>query len=308
MPYMNIFLTGATGNAGNAILNELLKQNHIITCLTRSNSEHNVALQRCKLITGDLSQIKRFAQELSESDLILHCASPRSLEKEIVFNEDILAMKNMLDAWRKGKFIYLSSQTVMGIPHKEFMTEQERYDPSNWYDLAKVFNENQLVLEELTYKRKCAITLRIPLLFSIGPKRYDRQLLPGIYRHCKNNGTFLFDSIEKAETCGSSILGDQDCGRFAVEAMRITESGVYHIASDFVTWKYLIEYICSKINRKPNIVTKRGLLLPLNSVRLPQSRSYLSIDKFTGSTGFIPSERSEDILDRCLFQYNKELL
>jgi nucleoside-diphosphate-sugar epimerase len=294
---MRIFLTGATGNVGNQTVKMLVNEGHDVVCLVRKN----IKIDSCKIVKGDLKKINRkIANEISDTDGIIHLASPRSFNREIVVLEDILGTASIIDNWEKGNFVYMSSQVVYGIPDG-ILTESSPIKPFCWYDIGKICNEYQLNVSGNNRSRKAAISLRMALLFGNGPRCKDRQFLYDVFRNCINNSTFIFRSEEGLETYGSSFLGERDCASFICKSLELEQSGGYNIASGFCTWKELIELICKKLNKKPNYKIKAECFAEKGECRMPQSISLMDISKFYKLTRFKPFQTLEELIE----QYNE---
>lgn len=288
-----IFLTGATGNAGRPVLAELLRRNFDVTALVRFGR----TVPHCRNIVGDLCDITRIAGDVAAADGVIHLASPRSNERHAVVHQDIQGTGDLIDAWRKGNFVYASSQTVYGIP-RESLTESSQHDAMCWYDLGKLCNEYQLWMAEPLGERRAAVSIRMALLFGNGPRRNDRQYLPGIYDECLRGTPFVFDSEQGMETYGSSFIGEEDFGRAIVDALGIGTAGPYNIASGFCTWKELIHAIDRCAGTRSRFVIRPGGHAERGEFRLPQSRSFLETTAFSRETGFSPRQTLEELIDR----------
>src|SRR3712207_3084881 len=118
-----IFLTGATGHAGQYVLAELQRRGMTVTALVR----REVRLEGCRTVSGDLAALEGVLEEILSADGIIHLASPRSQEREYVVLDDIVGTGVLTDAWRSGPFIYASSPTVHGIP-RDVLTETSPID------------------------------------------------------------------------------------------------------------------------------------------------------------------------------------
>ena len=70
---MKIFMTGATGYVGSAILDELLPAGHDISALARSaHSEAALTARGVHIIHGDLANVTVLEQAAAQSDVIVH--------------------------------------------------------------------------------------------------------------------------------------------------------------------------------------------------------------------------------------------
>ena len=117
---MQIFLTGATGYIGSAVLDAMLKGGHQVVALAR-DPEKAEALQArgATAIVGELGLPKTYVNAVKKADAVIHTArdsSPRGVEL------DKQAIETMLQALRDGyivdrkprTFIYTSGVWVLG--------------------------------------------------------------------------------------------------------------------------------------------------------------------------------------------------
>src|SRR5262245_66623276 len=76
---MRIFLTGATGYVGSAILEASLRAGHHLTALVRDpeKAEH-VSLRGARPIVGELGKPAAYVSAAEDSDVIVHAAIDRS--------------------------------------------------------------------------------------------------------------------------------------------------------------------------------------------------------------------------------------
>jgi nucleoside-diphosphate-sugar epimerase len=289
---MRVFLTGATGNVGQPVLNELLKRNFDVTALVRKP----IKIPGCRTVVGDIENLEPLSDEIWHADGIIHLASPRDNSLEPILRTDIVGMAALLKFWRHGNFVYMSSQTVYGIP-RQTLTECTPLSPVCWYDWGKICNEFQLRMAEKQGNRGKAISLRMALLFGNGPRSDDRQFLSLIYEQCQKDRTFVFESEEGLETYGSSFIGGQDLGRAVVDALAIGISGPFNVSGGFCTWRSLIETINKHAGTSAGFIIRTGGKAEPGEFRLPQSRSYLDTRAFVSVTGF-ESHQSLDELVR----------
>ena len=76
---MRIFLTGATGHIGAAVLDALVRGGHDVTALVRDNEKAaNVSARGAHPVIGDLSQPESFRGAAEAQDGYVHAALDRS--------------------------------------------------------------------------------------------------------------------------------------------------------------------------------------------------------------------------------------
>ena len=117
---MQIFLTGATGYIGSAVLDAMLKGGHQVVALARDPEKAEALQSRgATAIVGELGLPKTYVNAVKKADAVIHTArdsSPRGVEL------DKQAIETMLQALRDGyivdrkprTFIYTSGVWVLG--------------------------------------------------------------------------------------------------------------------------------------------------------------------------------------------------
>jgi nucleoside-diphosphate-sugar epimerase len=265
-----VFLTGASGNVGAAVLSELVRRGIEVVALVRKSVPNQ---QGYRPVFGDLSRVRDLAAEILQADGIIHCASPRTDDRAQALREDIEGTANLLDLWQAGAFIFTSSQTVYGIP-KDVLRESDLVSASGWYDVAKICNEQQIHMTAHSGGRGAGVSLRLPLVFPSGPRRRDRQFFAVLFDALMSGKTFLFGSELALETSGSVYIGEPDVGSALVDALGIKATGPYNVAGGFCTWKDLLETLSRYAGVTLKISVRPNLTAGKDEFRLPQSRSF----------------------------------
>jgi nucleoside-diphosphate-sugar epimerase len=292
MPVKHLFLTGVTSCAGSTALPQLLTAGFSVTALVRRPAQ----IDGCRTVVGSLEHLDGAANEIASCDAIVHLASPRSLDPAEVLQQDVTGTAGLVEAWRKGPFVYASSSTIYGYPWAPLI-ERGMIDLWNWYDQGKFANELQLRVAERQRGRGGAVLLRPALIFAVNARRHDRQVLGDIYTQCQLGSRFVFDSEQGLENHGCSFVGGADFGRVVATALANDLSGPYNIASGFCTWRDLIQMINRLAGTKGDFVIRADSKPQAGEYRLPQSRTFLDTSAFQKATGFQPSETLEEIVE-----------
>ena len=293
MARSRVFLTGASGNVGQAVLQELTSRGFDVAAMVRSRLPD---AKGYRPVFGDLDKIHSVASEAGAADAIIHCASPRAATRQAVIATDIEGTAQLLNAWQRGPFIFASSQTVYGIP-VGVLKEDSPISAGSWYDLGKICNEQQVSMTAET-RPGAGISLRLPLVFAAGPRRRDRQYLPGVWDALRNGQPFLFSNDEVLETAGSVYIGEKDIGRAIVDSLTIKATGIYNFAGGFTTWKALLESLARRAGLSVKYVFRVDAVPQGNEFRMPQSRSLYDCSRFNEATGFQPQQSLDDIVER----------
>src|SRR4030095_13224403 len=115
---MRIFLTGATGYIGSAVLDAALRGGHQVTALVRNpeNAEH-VSMRGATPIIGDLSKPESYAAAAEHGEAIVHTAfeSKRgpSVDRQAIETLTDAAARR-LDAGLAAAFVYTSGVWILG--------------------------------------------------------------------------------------------------------------------------------------------------------------------------------------------------
>jgi nucleoside-diphosphate-sugar epimerase len=117
---MQVFLTGATGYIGSAVLDAMIKGGHRVTALARDPEKAERLLARgCTPIIGELGLPKTYIDAVKAADAVVHTAmesSPRGIPKEKQALELMIGAQTQA-AQADGKprvFIYTSGVWVLG--------------------------------------------------------------------------------------------------------------------------------------------------------------------------------------------------
>lgn len=290
-----VLLTGGTGNAGRAIMRALLARGDRVTMLVRDAA----AADRCRAVVGDLRDLADLREAIAEADAIVHCASPRSLDARVVAEAELVGTAALVDAWRRGPLVAMSSQTLYGTPRR-LMRETQRVRAESWYDVGKLGLESMLAMAERRDGRGPGVALRLPLLFGAGPRRRDRQFLPAVHDALRDGRTFVFDDAQAMAHHGSVFIGEADLGAATLSALGLARGGPYNIATGFVSWRDLIDHLAHLMGVRARCAFRPGATAGEDEVRLPRSRSAYDCRRFSRATGFAPAQTLDDALRRFL--------
>jgi nucleoside-diphosphate-sugar epimerase len=116
---MNIFLTGATGYIGSAILDTLLRNGHLVTALVRDREKaERMSMRGVQGVVGELSKPNAYAAAAEACDGIIHAAFEGSKRGATVDREAIENLLAIAARMRPGEqkpfFVYTSGVWVLG--------------------------------------------------------------------------------------------------------------------------------------------------------------------------------------------------
>lgn len=127
---MEIFLTGATGYIGSAVVRELLDRGHRVVGLVRSGSARKLPVhERLRPLIGDLVDVATLAQATRAADAIIHTGSTGDSDAARVDEQATLAILEALRGTGKP-FIYTSGVWIMGNTGGQVLDEEAPLDPT----------------------------------------------------------------------------------------------------------------------------------------------------------------------------------
>jgi nucleoside-diphosphate-sugar epimerase len=295
------FVTGGTGAVGTAVMAELERKKWDVIGLAR-DIEAGARLN-CHFILGDLADLPSLDGVLGETDAIIHCASPRSMDRTTALRSDVEATGRLLDAWSAGRLIYTSSQTIYGLP-SGILEEKSGAAPDNWYDLAKITNEHQIQFRARELGA-IGISLRLPLVLSGSCRPGTGNYLLDIMGALERGDRFVLSSRGDWDVFGTVYITDRDLGAAVLSAVGLTESGSYNVASGFVTWRDLIMMLGASSGIVPNFGTLDVAFASISGrdFFLPRSRTDYDVTKFADSSGFVPENDIDEMITRFVANY-----
>ncbi|HET6859631.1 MAG TPA: condensation domain-containing protein [Streptomyces sp.] len=161
-----VLVTGGTGGVGAFVLRELAASGRPVLALARPESAHLVAGDGIEVVEGDLSDLEGLRAAVADADAVIHAASTFT-RPEV----DVAAMATMVDAWRRGPFVFVSSVDAYGHPPDAWVAEEApSRQPLSPYGQAKLDCEQLLLRAAGTGGRGGASAVRSPLVW--GP--HDR--------------------------------------------------------------------------------------------------------------------------------------
>ncbi|MFD5429393.1 condensation domain-containing protein [Streptomyces sp. NPDC127084] len=161
-----VLVTGGTGGVGAYILRELAAQGRPVLALARPESAHLVAGDGVDVIEGDLADPSALRDAVAAADAVIHAACTFT-RPEV----DLAAMEAMVDGWRRGPFVFVSSVDAYGHPDGDRVAEESAPgEPLSPYGRGKLDCEALLLRAAGTEGRGGASAVRSPIVW--GP--HDR--------------------------------------------------------------------------------------------------------------------------------------
>lgn len=288
-----IFVTGATGAIGRAVVTELLGRDFKVAALVRSDTQK---VPGARSVVGDLRGLHKVDRKVATCVGAIHLASTRSDDVYRVFNDDILGTLQLSAMFDGRPVVYASSQTVYGIPAGP-MRETQPVAPVTWYDLGLCASEHIMTVAHQYDARAVRVSCRLAPVVVHGLRKTEKQFFTPIFEHCDQGGTFLIGSDEGEARYGTSFLGPVDAARALVDCLALTESTAVNVTGGFTTWRALIDQYNRAAGANGKIKVRRDISARNASERrLPQSRSYLNGAQFRKVTGFRAEQRLRGLI------------
>jgi nucleoside-diphosphate-sugar epimerase len=184
---MKAAVTGASGFIGSYLVNELMKQGHHVTALTRSEAAlAHIRKKKNTLVIGSVTDPDSVRKLCQGQDCVFHGAAIVSGygSWDQYYRIGVLGTENVINAAVKlgvERFIHLSSLTVYGtLPHTLPVTESMLFDQQlqkwNHYVRQKILSE-RLVWSAHNDGRILATVFRPSLVLGPGDRNVVAQTL-----------------------------------------------------------------------------------------------------------------------------------
>ena len=169
---MNIFLTGATGFIGGALLNELMQRNNNVIAAVRSEKS-NLPEDVLQAKINDLFELEN-AQTMQGVDTVIHCAARAHVLREHATDPltdfrktntiGTLNLAKQAIAAGVKRFVFISSIGVLGDLTEQPFSESDTPHPKGAYAISKY--EAELGLLELAKESSLEVVIiRPPLAY-----------------------------------------------------------------------------------------------------------------------------------------------
>ena len=243
-----------------------------------------------------MTNVHPLMNEVAGADGIVHLANSRSVLRQAVMNE-IHASALLINAWRKGPFIFASSATIEGWSDKK-LQEDSPARLHNWYGMGKLLQRVPVASCVSDLSAGSTISLRpAGLVIGANDCRAPQQRFGMFYSQCRLGSKFVFRSEELLERSGCSFIGTADLGRAFADSMTIKVSGAYNVAGGFCTWKSLIETVNRIAATRSNFIIRQNGGVESGEFLLPQSRTCLDDSAFKTQVGFVPQQSIEQLVE-----------
>ncbi|CAM5673155.1 hypothetical protein SAVIM338S_07088 [Streptomyces avidinii] len=165
-----VLVTGATGGVGAFVVRELAARGRPVLALARPESAHLIATEGVDVIEGDLTDLAGLRDALAQADAVVHAACTFTRH-----DVDLAAMETMVDAWRRGPFVFVSSVDAYGHPGTDRVAEESQpHEPVSPYGRAKLDCEALVLRAAGTGGRGGASAVRSPIVWGAHDRLRDQ--------------------------------------------------------------------------------------------------------------------------------------
>ncbi|MBV7338228.1 NAD(P)-dependent oxidoreductase [Chloroflexi bacterium TSY] len=228
-----ILVTGATGMTGQFVVQELGRRNVPVRALVREASVEKAAQLGAEIAIGDLADFASLHRAMEDVTGVAHVAC--------TFTDvavDVAAMGVLLNNWRDGPFIFVSSLDVYGLTENNPVTEEHPLSETYGdYGRGKVICERMLYAKAQAEGRTDFAMLRAPHIIGPHPKgrRFVNQVTSG--EPIQLPGA---DEVEWSQF-RDAWIDVRDLARVVAETLETPPGGPLNVLSDHFVWHDLYE-------------------------------------------------------------------
>ncbi|WP_267245619.1 condensation domain-containing protein [Streptomyces sp. PR69] len=165
-----VLVTGGTGGVGSFVLKELAARGRPVRALARPESAHLVEGDGVEVVEGDLADLDSLRAAAEGAAGIIHAACTFTSP-----DVDRAAMRALLDSWRQGAFVFVSSIDAYGRPTAEEVPEgAPSQEPLSPYGRGKLDCERMLAEAAGTEGRGGASAVRAPVVWGAHDRLRDQ--------------------------------------------------------------------------------------------------------------------------------------
>ncbi|MEV8070365.1 condensation domain-containing protein [Streptomyces sp. NPDC085995] len=237
-----VLVTGATGGVGAFVLRELAARGRPVLALARPESAHLITTEGVDVMEGDLTDLAGLREAVAGADAIVHAACTFTRH-----DVDVAATEAMVDAWRRGPFVFVSSVDAYGHPEVDDVSEElPPHEPVSPYGRAKLECEARVLRAAGTEGRGGASAVRSPIVWG-AHDRLREQLrwgaVGGLYQAARRGGPIELPRPGAAGHAwyGAAWVHAAALARAVAECLDRPVHGVANACSGHVSWRDLAD-------------------------------------------------------------------
>lgn len=254
-----VLVTGATGGVGAFVVRELAARGRPVLALARPESAHLIATEGVDVIEGDLTDPAGLRDAVAQADAVVHAACTFTRH-----DVDLAAMEAMVDAWRRGPFVFVSSVDAYGHPATDRVAEEAPpHEPVSPYGRAKLDCEAMLLRAAGTGGRGGASAVRSPIVWG-AHDRLREQLRWGaigtLYQSARQGGPI---ELPRPGTGGHAWYGAAwvhaaALARAVAECLDRPVHGVANACGGHVSWTDLAHDLTDLLGTRADVRATDG--------------------------------------------------
>ena len=317
---MNVFISGATGFVGSAVLRRVLQEGHDARVMVRprSNLRHLEGLD-VETVTGDITNRDSLASILNGCDVLFHVAADYRLwvrHPQSIYHNNVQGTKNLFELAAEAgvnRMVYTSSVATLGL-HADGSPADEEV-PSSLADMLGHYKRSKFLAEnwvrDFVAKRGANIVIVNPAA-PIGPR--DSKPTP--------TGKLVLDAARGRMPAyvdtGLDVVHVDDVADGHWRALIRGKPGRrYILGSTNLTLREILVEVCRLVGRKPpSIELPTSVILPIaylmeawalltgleplvsvDGVKLSRKRMFFTSRRATEELGYTPRPGLEAIRD-----------
>ena len=238
---MKVLVTGANGQLGHDVMNELKKRGHEAIS-TDINGDVDYLLDITK--EEVIEEVKKI-----EPDAIIHCAAWTAVDaaedeenKDKVFAINVTGTKNLVEAaeYLDCKFLYLSTDYVFdGQGEEPWKPDDKSYAPLCYYGETKLQGEREVSQLEKFF------IVRIAWVFGLNGKNFIKTMI---------NVGKTHDEVRVVNDQIGTPTYTYDLSRLLVDMIETEKYGYYHATNEggYISWYDF----CVEIYKQAGLSTK----------------------------------------------------
>lgn len=268
---MNIMVTGASGFVGYDLIKLLLKYNHKIFAIYRSNNTLTKKLLHKNLMWKkmDLKDQIYFKKKI---DIIIHCAATHSFSKKKsvtdYINSNIISLNNLIDLARRLKtkmIINFSTVSIYGQINTKRLDEKYTPVKQDLLGLTKHIAENIISIQPINF-----INLRLPGIMC-SRKNNSRPWLQTLINKIKNNKNVY---VYNTNNYFNNVIDTKEIVRLILRIIKKRKKirGTFNLsASKPQKLKKIIHIIKSKYQSKSKVINlekgQKSFVISINRIK-----------------------------------------
>lgn len=239
---MKVLVTGANGQLGHDVINELKKRNHeTVGTDIIGNVDYLLDITDPRIIVA----IKKI-----NPDAIIHCAAwtrvddAEDLEnREKVYAINVTGTKNLVEAAKQldCKFLYLSTDYVFdGQGSEPWKPDDKSYAPLNYYGQTKLEGELEVCSLEKFF------TVRIAWVFGLNGNNFIKTMA---------KVGLIHDEVRVVNDQIGTPTYTYDLARLLVDMIETDKYGYYHATNEggYISWYDFCVEIYRQLNYKTRV-------------------------------------------------------